>query len=110
MLFLPPTFLSAITMTNISLQSFTFKMAAKINWHRIRYGTIITSLSPCVFKKERFLHAMWNYFIDLMNVMFCLLGSSKSALCYIYVPNRQQNSNVYRLAVAVWYLAIHHAT
>ena len=37
--------LSAITVTHIS-KSFTYKMAAKINWHR--YGTIITSLSPCV--------------------------------------------------------------
>jgi len=34
-----------IRVTNIS-QSFTYKMAAKINWHR--YGTIITSLSPYV--------------------------------------------------------------
>ena len=33
--------LSAITVTNIS-KSFTYKMAAKINWHR--FGTIITSL------------------------------------------------------------------
>jgi len=38
--------LSAITVTNIS-QSFTYKMAAKINWHR--YGTIIASLSSYVF-------------------------------------------------------------
>jgi len=39
-------YLSAITVTTIS-KSFTYKMAAKINWHR--YGTIITSLSPCVY-------------------------------------------------------------
>jgi len=32
--------------TNI-YQGFTYKMAAKINWHR--YGTIITSLTPYVF-------------------------------------------------------------
>jgi len=38
-------YLSDITVTNIS-QSFTYKMAAKINWRR--YGTIITSLSPSV--------------------------------------------------------------
>ena len=38
-------YLSAITVTNIS-QTFTYKMAAKINWHR--YGTIITSLSSYV--------------------------------------------------------------
>jgi len=30
-----------------SHKSFTYKMAAKINWHR--YGTIITSLSPYVY-------------------------------------------------------------
>jgi len=34
-----------ITVTNIS-QTFTYKMSAKINWHRC--GTIITSLSPYV--------------------------------------------------------------
>jgi len=39
-------YLSAITVTNIS-QSFTYKMAAEINMRR--YGTIITSLSPCVY-------------------------------------------------------------
>ena len=35
---------------NIS-RSFTYKMAAKINWHR--YGTIITSLSPYVFCRRK---------------------------------------------------------
>ena len=39
-------YLSTITVTNTS-QSFTYKMAAKINRHR--YETIITSLSPCVY-------------------------------------------------------------
>ena len=39
-------YLSDITVTNIS-QSFTYKMAIKINWHR--YETIITSLSPYVW-------------------------------------------------------------
>ena len=39
-------YLSATTVRKIS-KSFTYKMAAKINWHR--YGTIITSLSPYVY-------------------------------------------------------------
>jgi len=42
-------YLNAIRMTNIS-QSFTYKVAAKINWYR--YGTIITSLSPYVYVIE----------------------------------------------------------
>jgi len=42
--------LSAITVTNI-YKSFTYKMAAKINWHR--YGTIITSLSSYVWGTKR---------------------------------------------------------
>ena len=39
-------YLSAITVTTIS-KSFTYKMAAKINWHIFK--TIITSLSPSAF-------------------------------------------------------------
>ena len=38
-------YLSPITVTNIS-QRFTYKMTAKMNWHR--YGTKISSLSPYV--------------------------------------------------------------
>ena len=37
------SYLSAITVTNIS-QSFTYKMAAKINWHR--YGTKLCQCHP----------------------------------------------------------------
>jgi len=36
-------YLSAITVTNIS-ESFTYKMAAKINWHR--YGTKLRHYHP----------------------------------------------------------------
>jgi len=40
-LFVPYLYLSAITVTEIS-QSFTYKMAAKINWRR--YGTKLRDL------------------------------------------------------------------
>ena len=40
-------YLSAITVTNIS-QSFTYKMAAKINWHR--YGTKYVTVTLCILK------------------------------------------------------------
>jgi len=41
-------YLSAITVTNISQSFFTYKMPAKINWHR--YGT-----------KLRHCHPMYSY-------------------------------------------------
>ena len=47
-------YLSAISAASIS-ESFTYNMAAKINWHR--YGTIITSLSPYVYSLPAFQNA-----------------------------------------------------
>jgi len=40
---------NTITVTNIS-QSFTYKMAAKINWHR--YGTELRQCHPIYFSAE----------------------------------------------------------
>ena len=73
-------------MTNIS-PSFTYKMAAKINWYR--YGTIITSLSPYVLRfvlmkiwysavgmsvyhvTRSVLISVWPYFVDALWNLEC---------------------------------------
>ena len=66
--------LSAITVTNIS-ESFTYMMAAKINWHR--YWTIITSLTPYVYMRMQYWLSM------CMTVNILLIHLSVHTRCII---------------------------